>query len=177
MLSYLYTFDYVPASEVKIHPVLLHARVYIIADEFDIPALKMLAKEKFKRIVETDWNNESFSLAVKEIYELLPKDRGLRDVVVQVAREHVKALRDRGDFNAMLKEKPEFTVDLLDKVLNVEATREDEVEKSDADAWDQKWMKGKKPQVRSYCIDCSSMEAAICEDCANVRYHVTSALD
>ncbi|KAI9695903.1 MAG: hypothetical protein M1836_006020 [Candelina mexicana] len=174
MLSYLYSFDYVPASEVEIHPVLLHARVYIVADEFNIPALKMLAKEKFETLVELDWNNEAFSLAIKDIYTLSANDRGLRNVVLKVACEHVQALRDRGEFNAMLRDEPDFTMELLDEVLKGRN------EEGSATMPTQKAGVNDEPWSTEYCGECGEMgpwmyttngAATICRSCG-YRYYL-----
>ncbi len=169
MVDYLYIFDYSVAPEDEIDPILLHARVYIIADEFNIPALKMLAKEKFEQLATFDCNNSSFSLAISEIYELPPDDRGLRDVVVTVARKHVKALRDRGEFNTVLRDKPDFTIDLLDLALKADEgdSRVDEQKvyepkadgpEVDEDPWGFQGFsskkKVKKGQFCSQCHDC-----------------------
>ena len=96
--------------------ILPNVRMYAMADKYSIWGLQSLAKAKFKENASTGWNDDHvlFSLAIREVYESTPEqDRGLREIVVETARKHIKQLRDRGDFNKVLKEVHQFTHDLL----------------------------------------------------------------
>ncbi|KAI9717552.1 MAG: hypothetical protein M1812_004693 [Candelaria pacifica] len=103
----------------KLTPLVLNARVYTIAEKYDIWALKKLAQHKFEqRVKGNGWNDEGFSLAIREVFEwTTDKDKGLRHVLVHVAAKNVKALRDRGEFKSVLDDIPDFTRRLLDEVL------------------------------------------------------------
>jgi hypothetical protein len=64
-------------------------RVYAIADKYDIPQLKELARERFSNWAEDNWACESFPAIAREVFKTTPtKDRGLRDVVVRLVAIH-----------------------------------------------------------------------------------------
>ncbi|KAI9695910.1 MAG: hypothetical protein M1836_006027 [Candelina mexicana] len=103
----------------KLTPLVLNARVYTIAEKYDIWALKKLAQHKFEeRVTGNGWNDEGFSLAIREVFEwTTDKDKGLRRVLVRVAAENVTVLCDRGEFKSVLDDIPDFTRRLLDEVV------------------------------------------------------------
>ncbi len=120
MIGYLYKLDYSDAPlDCGGHPALLiDAQVYTIAEKYNIPSLKVLAREKFDGTVDKGWEDDGFPLAIREIYTSTPdSDRGLRDIVRKVVRENVKALLCRPDMKALMLEVNEFTVDTLDAVV------------------------------------------------------------
>ncbi|KAI9791657.1 MAG: hypothetical protein M1835_000208 [Candelina submexicana] len=109
-----------PADDIdRITPLVLNARVYTIGERYDIWALKELAQQKFvARAKNGGWNSEDFSLAIREVYEwTTDEDQGLRQLLVTIAAEHIKALRDRGEFNEVISDVPDFTRRLLIEVL------------------------------------------------------------
>lgn len=103
----------------QITPLVLNARVYIMGERYDIYALRHLAQQKFEARAKNDgWNSEVFSLAIREVYEwTTDQDQGLRQLVVTIAAENITTLRDRGEFNNVLNDVPDFTRQLLDEVL------------------------------------------------------------
>lgn len=52
--------------------MIFNARVYGIADKYDVPALKSQAKEKFEKVVETCWDMDDFPHAIAEVYSSTP---------------------------------------------------------------------------------------------------------
>jgi len=120
MIDYLYKLDYTdsPFDSGGKPTLLINAEVYAIAEKYNIRSLKALAKGKFKAKVEKGWNEEGFSLAIKEVYTSTPdSDMELRDLVCKAAEDNVKALLGRSDFRTSLSEINDFTVDLLDAVV------------------------------------------------------------
>lgn len=103
----------------EITPLVLHARVYIMGERYNIYALRHLAQQKFEaRAKNNGWNSEGFSLAIREVYEwTTDQDQGLRQLLVTIAAENITVLRDRGEFNNVLNDVPVFTRQLLDEVL------------------------------------------------------------
>lgn len=92
------------------------AKVYIIADKYDVPELKKLAATKFENAVSTDWNTESFSLSIELIYESLPdSDRVLKNIALIATSNHIKELSDRGEFVRMCKSDGEIAFDILNQ--------------------------------------------------------------
>jgi hypothetical protein len=76
--------------------LLINAKVYVIADKFDIQPLKQLAETKYKEGLPGHWNSASFVSSLKLFYEETPDDdRALKDFAMNAAGEHVKAMVDR----------------------------------------------------------------------------------
>ncbi|RAL67796.1 hypothetical protein DID88_008523 [Monilinia fructigena] len=89
-------------------------RVFTIAENYDIPALKVLAKTKFEAAVSTRWNTVSLSASLRLMYDELPEsDRLLKDIAIQAAASHVNKLVDRGEFAALCKENGDIAFDVL----------------------------------------------------------------
>ncbi|KAA8564609.1 hypothetical protein EYC84_011521 [Monilinia fructicola] len=70
MINFLYTQDYDDTttseeSHIENHgPLLVNTMLYVIADKYDIPPLKMLATKKFETALLTDWNSPSFTASL-----------------------------------------------------------------------------------------------------------------
>jgi hypothetical protein len=112
-----------------------HVLMYAEADYFQIDRLKALAKKKFQASFMDKPNKQSFQAAVVEAYRSTAEyDRGLKDVVIELTRTNLTALRGGGLLNLMppvpvalsnelLRSVPEFAVDLciatLDKMYIV----------------------------------------------------------
>ena len=63
--------------------------VYAIADKYDIPELKDLAKEKFHGQIEEVWPHEDLSSVVKAVYQTTPTgDMGLRQIIIDACSAH-----------------------------------------------------------------------------------------
>lgn len=78
------------------HALKLHAEVYVLADRYDVTALKSLALEKFKRSMRSQWNPNAFLEAAHIAYEWTSEaDVGLRATILDGMFEHrVKLLND-----------------------------------------------------------------------------------
>lgn len=80
----------------------INAKMYALADKYDIPDLKGLARQKFKRNVADGWNTPGFASAAEIVYESTPKaDNGLREVVVNTLDRH-RELADKGEIEKLL---------------------------------------------------------------------------
>lgn len=94
--------------------LLLNSRVYIIAELYDVPQLKELAKNKYQELVLAEWTSLSFVASLKLMYESTPEsDRMLKDVAIKAAAGHIRELVDRGEFAALCKENGEIAFDIL----------------------------------------------------------------
>ncbi|KAM5349253.1 hypothetical protein ACJ41O_005760 [Fusarium nematophilum] len=93
MLQFMYWFDY--DYECEASPMSFHAKVYQIADKYDIPALKEHVRGLFGEAIASDWQSDDFPLAIAMAYSSTPKnDRGLRDLVVELSHRHINELLD-----------------------------------------------------------------------------------
>ena len=100
--------------------LLINAKIYIIADKYNIHSLKEWAVTKYKEVLLATWNSTSFVESARLIYEnTLDDDRMLREVIIQKASENVKALFDRGEFVELLRSHGDFAMEvLIDVVFN-----------------------------------------------------------
>jgi hypothetical protein len=99
------------------YPPLVNARVYALADKYDVRGLKAFSSKKFKNSLATPWSSEVFSEIIRVVYESTPStDRGLRSIVTETARKRGNCLMDCTEFRVLLESAPDFTIDLLQKV-------------------------------------------------------------
>lgn len=135
MIDYLYTLDYddrpsssMVAEEAKQQQqaratdqapsLLINAKVYIIADKYELEALKWFACSKYKKVLWNTWNTPFFPESACHVLEnTMETDRLLRDVIVRVASEHAKDLLDRDEFVEMLRNHGDIAADILRKVV------------------------------------------------------------
>ncbi|GKU15602.1 unnamed protein product [Fusarium langsethiae] len=92
---------------------ILHARVYALAELYDIPALKATALEKFKGTIQDYFHPGRFLDGVEEAYvSTIQEDRGLRDVIVKFFYTHPDLLKQERVTNILQDIHP-FTYDLF----------------------------------------------------------------
>jgi ribosomal protein S27AE len=89
-------------------------KVYIIADKYDIPPLKLLSATKYRALLPLHWNSNSFTESLQIIFNgTTENDRLLKDVAVNFAGRKSKELMDRGEFVSLLKGDGEMAVEIL----------------------------------------------------------------
>ncbi|KAJ9133976.1 hypothetical protein NKR23_g10373 [Pleurostoma richardsiae] len=69
------------------HPIstFTSLRVYLMADKYDVPALKLLAKDRFIRTIESTWlAYDDFPAVIDELFELTIPDDPLRNFVCEL---------------------------------------------------------------------------------------------
>lgn len=63
--------------------LIIHAKIYAIAEKYFVAGLKELAMEKFKAACTSSWDDAAFPVAVNIVYQTTPEsDLGLRGVVL-----------------------------------------------------------------------------------------------
>lgn len=115
MLHFMYSFDYDGSGndQERMSLMVFNVEVYAIAEKYDVVALKLRAEEKFDKAVRTCWDMEDLVHCVIDIYNSTPfTDRGLRDIVVDVAHEHIAVLLEKDDFQTVLEGTHCFAADL-----------------------------------------------------------------
>jgi hypothetical protein len=101
-------------------PLISSVRVYAIADKYNIPPLKELARDRFSNWAKDNWAREDFSDIVREIFESTPKsDRGLRDIVIQIATIHADVLTQKDKFRQLMEDIGDLGLNLLCQVLKI----------------------------------------------------------
>jgi hypothetical protein len=92
--------------------LVLHTQVYALAEKYDIPSLKQLAKRKFEVAVACYYDAPELVEAIACVYSsTIDSDRGLRSVVLQLFKRHPQLARTR-DVYAAIKETPSLASDL-----------------------------------------------------------------
>ena len=67
--------------------------VYAIAEKYDIPDLKALAKRKFQNLAESKWPHDEFHVVAEAVFSTTPDgDTGLRQVVLDICKEHFQEI-------------------------------------------------------------------------------------
>lgn len=95
-----------PNDPIKVNDVLIaHARVFGLADYYDIPFLRLLATQKFSEAASKDWDINGFSEVIKEVYRSSAStDHQLRSALKDIGTSHVFELGGNEHFMADLTE-------------------------------------------------------------------------
>ncbi|KAF5689029.1 hypothetical protein FDENT_4531 [Fusarium denticulatum] len=99
----------------------LPIRLYVLADKYDVPALRLLARDRFYRAVELVWEEaECFPDVVDELYETTPPtDTAMREIVCRLVAAviHVPRVRDKMR-NVMMKH-GDFAVGVMEYYIHL----------------------------------------------------------
>ncbi|KAL8768425.1 MAG: hypothetical protein Q9209_005331 [Squamulea sp. 1 TL-2023] len=88
--------------------------MYVRGDRYQIAGLKDLSKAKFSAALPNRWNKENLLDVIWTIYDnTVSSDRGLRDCLTPILREHAPELRSHAAFKNMLKNQ-EFATDFIE---------------------------------------------------------------
>ncbi|MCJ1450412.1 hypothetical protein MMC28_000743 [Mycoblastus sanguinarius] len=143
MLTYLYTLDYdddgepaslkqyilngsdslktttVPEGGAQRHAKLMNnVAVYAIAEKYDIPELKELAKTKFTEILGIGILTPDIPMVVDAVFTITPDtDSGLRGVVIGACTRWAKTLVKDDGLNCMLKDHGELGLGVIRQML------------------------------------------------------------
>ena len=79
--------------------------VYAVAEKYDIPDLKDLAKGKFQSLARSKWPHDDFYALAERVFSTTPDtDMGLRQVVLDICEEHSEdILRNEGSRASFLE--------------------------------------------------------------------------
>jgi hypothetical protein len=109
-------------------------RVYAIAEKYDIPALKTLARERFSKWAKNNWSHKDFPILVREVFESTPDtDRGLRDIVSQLCAKHVKSFVQENGGLDVIEDLGELWLRVLRQVLKDKEEEMEQVRKCRAE--------------------------------------------
>lgn len=100
----------------------IHAKVYILADRYNIQPLKDLATLKYGG-APFILNDDSFVNSLELLYEQThDRDRGLKDLAIKMAAEHSELLMDREMFPTLCKANGDIAFDVFQAFVNRTAT-------------------------------------------------------
>jgi hypothetical protein len=124
LIDYFYTADYdeivnEPGTDEVISGLQVHARMFALADKYDIEGLLVLSSEKFSNRFRSSPNGLELLESVPDVYALTPPSvKILRNKVTLCARINLKtSLRDqsvREVYERIATEHPDFVKDVLD---------------------------------------------------------------
>ncbi|KAI1042124.1 hypothetical protein LB505_007255, partial [Fusarium chuoi] len=121
MTLFLYCFDY--ESPADSSAMIFHAKVYQIADKYNIEALKRLAATKYSTSIDAGWEMDCFPDAIELAYTTTPPgDQILRKIAVKVVIKRIGALMNQDVFCKTLSVNPDLAADLIRR-LHKEAER------------------------------------------------------
>ena len=101
------------------HPALFSSvRVYAIADKYNVPFLKDLAKHRFDIWARWNWACADFLAIIREVFSSTPSsDRGLRDIVFVIVADHPDFFVHKDEFRDLVEDIGELGLGMLDKLI------------------------------------------------------------
>ena len=100
-------------EELEDSHLVLHTRVYALAEKYDIPSLKQLARSKFEMAMACYYDSPNFAEAIEEVYcSTIDSDRGLRDIVLEAFKSHPQLASTQDVYN-VIKETPSLAFELF----------------------------------------------------------------
>ncbi|RDI79596.1 hypothetical protein Vi05172_g10430 [Venturia inaequalis] len=144
MIEALYDGDYIYENDDDLMESedMFHAKVYAIADKYDVPKLKILASEHFVRSFATAESTvRDIAETIEYVYDSTPEsDRCLRDIVVHIAADRTSDFYRCPEFEAMAGTVSDFCNDLAKRLG---------VKQELSEGW-------KKPLLPITCTKCSN---------------------
>lgn len=119
MIDYLYRLDYddQPNSASKKPSdgrLVTNSLVYALADKYEIWSLKEVAKQKIAKLIDEEWNDDSFLAALEIVWTSTPQsDRGLRELFIPVLSEHKKDLITKEMYIEAVRNIGDLAVDMM----------------------------------------------------------------
>lgn len=118
MLQYIYRSDYTLSHLGSTQSgdgfdLVVHGRVYVVAEKFGLDELKTLSLRKFIEASSQHWDGDNFITATREAYQnTMESDKALRDVVLAALYKHSELL-DKQNIQDCLQEVELLAFDLL----------------------------------------------------------------
>ncbi|KAI4614133.1 hypothetical protein J4E80_006824 [Alternaria sp. BMP 0032] len=101
--------------------LLVHSKMYEIADKYDVNGLKDLARTKFSALCAIFWDKDVFAQAAEHALSSTPdSDDGLREVLRQTIISHIELL-NKSDVAELLSKHTDFVFSVLRRVAEEKA--------------------------------------------------------
>jgi hypothetical protein len=118
LVQYLYSTDYneiIPTvAETSLFQ--LHARMFSLADAYDIPKLRTVAADKYSAHCFTIWKVSDFFLSIRDVYDET-RPSALRQIACKAIRGKLPALANDKvvgkHFSHSIVDNPDFAKDFL----------------------------------------------------------------
>ncbi|KAK4032457.1 BTB/POZ protein [Parachaetomium inaequale] len=100
----------------------LPLRLYVMADKFDVPALKLLARDRFYRAAELVWRDAPcFPAVVDELYSnTAPTDVAMREIVCRLVGSGIRDPEQRERMGDVMMKHGDFAVGVMNYMLEME---------------------------------------------------------
>jgi hypothetical protein len=100
----------------------LPLRLYVMADKFDVPALKLLARDRFYRAAELVWRDAPcFPAVVDELYaNTAPTDVAMREIVCRLVGSGIRDPEQRERMGDVMMKHGDFAVGVMNYMLEME---------------------------------------------------------
>lgn len=96
--------------------------VYAIADKYDVPELKELAKRKFQHLMNNEWSNFEFEAVRNAIFGTTPsQDTSLRQILSQICINHVEDIVKDVRLRSVVLSNEELAHELLEHAMQEKA--------------------------------------------------------
>lgn len=104
MIRHMYQLphDRVGEAEEAIQDLAYHVHLYIVAEKYDVPDLRMTVNETFAALIEGKWDSDEFAEAIQLVYANRWADTALQDTVVACCKQHIQKLMKRDIFVQLL---------------------------------------------------------------------------
>jgi hypothetical protein len=101
------------------HNLFLPLRLYVMADKFDVPALKLLARDRFYRAAELSWRDlECFPTVVDELYTCTPStDVAMREIVCRLVGSDIESSEQRERMDWVMRKHGDFAVGVMNYMI------------------------------------------------------------
>jgi hypothetical protein len=95
--------------------MLLPLRLYIMADQYDVPALRLLARDRFYRAAEMGWEvADDFPDIVDYLYENTPDTEvAMREIVCRLVGSRIQAKQVRVKMDRVMRKHGDFAVGVM----------------------------------------------------------------
>ena len=124
LVAFFYHTDYEKASTegTSESPFQLHARMFALADQYDIPELLLRAAERYRETCVNSWDSLDFLSSISTVYESTPASVvELRQTACVAIRKHLPGMLEDAVtaecFGKIISENSTFAKDLLESYI------------------------------------------------------------
>ncbi|KAG4252930.1 hypothetical protein FPRO03_08379 [Fusarium proliferatum] len=99
----------------------LPLQLYVMADKYDVPALRLLARDRFYRAAELVWEEaECFPDVVDELYQTTPPaDTAMREIVCRLVASVIHVPRVRDKVRSVMMKHEDFAVGVMEYSIHM----------------------------------------------------------
>ncbi|PGH16006.1 hypothetical protein AJ79_01986 [Helicocarpus griseus UAMH5409] len=118
MMQYIYMGDYshkkgLVLEEADEQELFMHARVYVLANYFDVDGLKGLCAAKISRCTIFQEDLDSLVESIAEIYSIRNPCFSMRQTISTKVKKDMKKLYEKKSFRKLLRQNAEFASDVI----------------------------------------------------------------